>query len=257
MPSQVHDVIHGTFNTAAPRAPPRPVTSDHAAVAVDPRANNVPSANTSDTSTAMGSITGAKATATAKTSAVATVRLIRSLGARSTTPSARSLWALSGSAVSTPDARRTRCNTQGVAAYTTSTVRRPLDIAPLTSGLRAYTNSAAIRARVEGKTAARRHTPATPTINNPRTNTVCSIPMWNKVTTLSPDNVAQPVGFGDVAPAPLGFQPDRNVESSWRGLSGNARNSPTGGRPPSKNDRPPTTRPTMTAIHATTGAVAL
>jgi hypothetical protein len=81
--------------------------------------------------------------------------------------------------------------------------------------------------------------------------------MLKSVKTLNPASVAHPVGFGEVAPAPFGFQPDRNDSSSRRGLSGNGRNSPTGGRPPSMNDRPPTTIPTMTAIQATTGAVVL
>ena len=156
-----------------------------------------------------------------------------------------------------PAALRMRCSTHGVAAYTTSTVRRPPDIAPLTSGLSAYTSSAAIRARFEGNTAERRQAPPAPTRMSPSTNRVCSSPMWNSVNTLRPDSVAQPVGFGEVAPAPLGFHPDRNVCNSTRGLSGNARNSPTGGRPPSKNERLPMTSPAITATQATTDAVGL
>ncbi len=73
----------------------------------------------------------------------------------------------------------------------------------------------------------------------------------------SPDSVAHPVGFGDVAPAPFGFHPDMNVSSSARGLSGKGRNSPTGGIPLPMNERAPITRPTMMAIQAITGAVVL
>ena len=71
-----------------------------------------------------------------------------------------------------------------------------------------------MRARVDGKTAESLHTPAAPTSSRPRTNSVCSRPMWNSVKTLNPDKVAHPVGFGEVAPAPFGFHPDRNVSSS-------------------------------------------
>src|SRR5688572_4919088 len=79
--------------------------------------------------------------------------------------------------------------------------------------------------------------------------------MWNRVAVDMAANVAHPVGFDSVAPAPVLFQPDANESSSNRGLSGNGRNSPTAGTPPPKKARLPTTTPTMTQIHAMTGAV--
>ena len=87
------------------------------------------------------------------------------------------------------------------------------------------------------------------------TRIVCSRPMWNRVAPDIAASVAHPVGLADVAPAPLGFQPDTNESSRSRGLSGNWRNSPTGGIPLSKKVRLPTMTPTITQIQAKTGAV--
>ena len=69
--------------------------------------------------------------------------------------------------------------------------------------------------------------------------TVCSNPIRNRVVTESSEMVAIPVGFGDVAPVPLGFHPLLYRASRSRGLSGNGKNSPTVGMPSEKNVRLP------------------
>lgn len=254
-----HDQVtsHGRFKAAATAVAARPVTKNHIAVVDDALASRVPSASTAPRATASGRLTGANAAAIARTMPSTTIRRTRSSTERSTNPSATSRSAARGSAVASPAARPDRCTNQGTNAYTTRTVRRPDDIDPLTSGVAAYTSSAATCALVDGNTVASFHAPAAPTTTSPRTNRVCNMPMWNNVSTERPDSVAQPVGFAEVAPAPSGFHPDMYVSSNSRGLEGNGRNSPTGGIPPSKNERAPMTTPTMTAIQARTGAVVL
>ena len=64
-----------------------------------------------------------------------------------------------------------------------------------------------MRARVDPKTVASFHSPISPTMTRPTMNAVCSAPIRNSVKTESPDSVAHPVGFGDVAPAPDAFHP--------------------------------------------------
>jgi hypothetical protein len=88
-------------------------------------------------------------------------------------------------------------------------------------------------------------------------NNVWSMPILKRVTTERPASVAHPVGFDDVAPAPLPFHPETKESNIRRGLSGNGRNSPTAGTPDPKKVRLPIKIATITAIHAMTGAVAL
>ena len=65
------------------------------------------------------------------------------------------------------------------------------------------------------------HSPIRPTTTNPTMKSVCRRPIRNNVVTDSTEIVAMPLGFGDVAPVPVGFHPFANRPSRSPGLSGN------------------------------------
>ena len=78
--------------------------------------------------------------------------------------------------------------------------------------------------------------------------------MWNSHSTLPAASTASPVGFGDVDPSSRPFQPLTKSLHSWRGLSGNGRNSPIVGTDRLMNERLATSTATITASHVIIGA---
>ena len=78
--------------------------------------------------------------------------------------------------------------------------------------------------------------------------------MWNNHNTLPAANTASPVGFGAVAPSSRAFHPLTKSPHSWRGLSGNGRNSPIVGTERLMNERLATSTATITASQVIIGA---
>ena len=111
-----------------------------------------------------------------------------------------------------------------------------------------------MRSRFDGNRSVSRHTPSPPRRIAPTTVTVRPRPMWNSHSTLPIESTARPVGFGDVEPSSRRFQPLTKSLHSWRGLSGNGRNSPIVGTERLMNERLATSTARITAIHVTSGA---
>ena len=135
--SQDHEATQGKLSRRPPTTAAVPTSRYLSAVRHGASASMVDSVRTTTMTTATTTVTGVKAAASATTMAANAVRRSCSGSDRCTSPSAMSDSALRGSAVSTPTARRIVWIIHGTAAYVTSVFKRPVDMAPTTSGLAA------------------------------------------------------------------------------------------------------------------------